>query len=487
MVRELGIGIIALSDRIVQPEIQELMGLKYLGAWESNKEMKPAGSHFLTEGLSSSFQADVVDDADEFYGVHMKRQQVEVQDGVEILVRQGEWPQVTAKTYQSGGRAVWIGNDYNSMFDYQDIRTLLRRSITWTIGYNLYKTWENDIIMIMDDPGGAQNTYLEHWQYPTLTEDQITKHLIGPLQEHKAVLNINFVPGFVNDEKGTIEPTWTQNFTDEFGTRQDFVSGKRGYDKGIKLGVFEVMCHGLTHMQPDLVSEPTWYGASIDQEKAEVGWYREFGDTRRQKEIPAAEQLWRMKTAKQWLINQFGVVPLEFCAGGNATSTSYYNNTCKLAAEAGFGWSGWTQGYCGRDMVIIDWDFLGTSDSPLIAQAPPDAHDFGIVRDPEEFAKVFDQYPDGRFMSINEFIGYLHASNSGSWMQKEAQLILNVDYDPHYCRHFTTRASSWTLELADWMEKDSGIRAIKVDGKALPNTSTGMKIPVPAGSEYSSH
>ena len=32
MVLEQGIGIIALSDRISQPEIQDILGLKYLGS-----------------------------------------------------------------------------------------------------------------------------------------------------------------------------------------------------------------------------------------------------------------------------------------------------------------------------------------------------------------------------------------------------------------------------------------------------------------------
>jgi len=348
MVEEYGIGLIALSDRIRQEEIQSILGFKYFGSWESNAEMAAAGEHFLTEGLASTFKPDVAS-SDVFYGSHFKRHRVEVLEGTEILAMQGDYPQATAKTYESGGRAVWIGNDHNTMFKYQDIRTLLRRSITWTIGYNLYKTWENDIIMIMDDPGGAQNAWLEHWQYPTLTEDIIEMYLIKPLQEHNAVLNVNFVPGFVNGEAKRLEPAWTQDFTDEFGTRQDYISGKRGYDKGVSLGVFEVLCHGLTHMQPDLVSDPGWYGASLDKEKAEVGWYREFGDTRRHKEIPAAEQLWRMKTGKQWLIEQFGVTPLQFCAGGNGTSISYFNNTFKLAAQAGFGWCGWEEGYCGTN------------------------------------------------------------------------------------------------------------------------------------------
>lgn len=228
--------------------------------------------------------------------------------------------------------------------------------------------------------------------------------------------------------------------------------------------------------------EPTWYGAAIEEEKSEVGWYREFGDTRRQKEIPAAEQLWRMETAKQWLIEQFGVVPLEFCAGGNGASVSLFNHTSKVAARAGFGWVGWTRGYCGTDMVIVDWDFFGSSDSPDIVQAPPDAHDFGIVTAPEEFVKVFERYPDGRFMSINEFIGYLHSRNSGFYEKEDGILSLDVDYDPHYCRHFEKSASDWKLEVADWLKEEAGeIKAIKVDGKTLQPTSSGM-IPLPAGS-----
>jgi hypothetical protein len=482
MVEQYGIGLIALSDRILQPEIQSLLGLKYVGSWESNAEMSPAGDHFLTAGLSSVFMPDEAT-SDIFYGSHFKRHRVEVLEGTRVVAVQGDYPQATARTYDSGARTVWIGMDHNNMFKFQDVRTMLRRSITWTIGYSLYKSWERDIIMIMDDPGGAQNAWLEHWQYPTLTEEVIEKYLIRPLQEHHAVLNINFVPGFVDDKAKRLEPTWTQDFTDEFGVRQDYVSGKKGYDKGVKLGVFEVLCHGLTHMQPDLVSDPGWYGAALDEEKAEVGWYREFGDTRRHKEIPAAEQLWRMKTGQQWLTEQFGVTPLQFCAGGNGTSISYYNNTFKLAALAGFGWCGWEEGYCGTDMVIIGWDFLGTRESPLIIEAPPNAHDFGIATNPEAFATVFDEYPQGRFMSINEFIGYIHAGNSGAWQHGDGKITLQVGYDPHYCQYFDQRASSWKLELADWLEEASGkISAITVDGKKVGSDNAGMSIPVPPGS-----
>jgi hypothetical protein len=476
MVKEYGIGLIAISDRISQPEIQEILGLKYTGSWESAATLNTKIKHFINDGFNSPFKIDS--------GIteHLQRLQVETLDGTVTIVEQGPFPQVTLKEYPSGGHVTWIGSDHNYFFYFQNMRTILRRAITWTIGYNLFKTWNNDLVMIMDDPGGASNNWLEHWQYPVLTEDVITKYMIDPLLKHKAVLNINFVPAFVNDKKHRLEPTWQEIFIDQFGTKQDYVSSKKGYDKGVRLGVFTVMSHGLTHMQPDLVSDPGWFGSSLDKERSEVGWYREFGDTRRKKEIPAAEQLWRMKTSKAWLTEQFGVTPLEFCAGGYGSSVSYFNNTVKLAGEAGYGWCGWDYGYLGKDIVIIGWKFTGTTDSPLFVPALPDAHDFGIVKDPKKFAQIFDIYPKGRFMSINEFIGYLHAKNSGNWNFTKDKLSISIDYDPQYCQYFETNTSSWNIEFSDWLEKDLGKpSSVAVDGKAVEISEGKIEIPVGIG------
>ena len=482
MVEDYGVGLIALTDRIAPQPLQDLVGVKYLGSWESDAEMRVVTQHFLTGGLSDVIKIDRELGAEYNYGSHLKREQVEALEGTVTLVEQGTFPQATARTLPSGAHTVWIGNDPGYLFFFPGLRTLLRRAVTWTIGYSMYKTWENEAIMIMDDPGGAQNVYLEHWHYPELTEKIIDKYLIRPLKKHDAVLNINFVPAFVSDEDHGLEPSWHRQFTDGFGVRQDYVSAKKGFDKGVKEGVFEVLCHGLTHMQPDLLSDPVWYGALLEKEKAEVGWYREFGDTRRHKEIPAAEQLWRLKTGKEWLTQQFGREPLEFCAGGNGASVSYPNNTFLLAARVGFGWAGWNIGYLGRDMVILGWDFNGTADAPLITGALPNGHDFGITQDPEAFAKIFEEYPSARFMSINEFIGYLHSEITSVWDAEKKALSVTVDYDPHYCRYFQDHPSSWTLETADWLEKRAGkISAVKVDGKEVSVAGGTLRLTLPAG------
>ncbi len=467
VVEKHGIGLIALSDRISQPEIQSLLGIKYIGSWQSNTKMEVTGSHFLTQGLNPVFKMD------EEMWVHVQRQQVELKSAKEI-VNQAGYTQATVNELPLGVRTVWIGNDYNYLFYYPDVRTLLRRAITWTIGYNVFKKYTNEVIMIMDDPGGSQNVYLDHWHHPVLTEKEISNYLIKPLKENGAILNINLVPAFVDDKTGRLEPSWKRQFVDEFGTKQDYVSSKQGYEKGIEEGVFEVMCHGLTHMQPDMISPPGWKNSSTEKEKAEVGWYREFGDTRRYKEIPAAEQKWRMNTAREWIIQQFGVEPLEFCPGGDGVSKTYFNNTSRLAGEAGFGWLGWQEGYLGKDLAILNWQFQG-KESPLIVGSKPNGHNFGITYAPEGFSKIFSEYPNHRFISINEFIGYLHTLNSGGW-DDDGGLFIAVHYDLHYCRYFEKHHSTWNIEFADWFLESKGTPEIRVDGMLVDSNVSEIQL-----------
>ena len=174
MVEEYGISLIALSDHISQPEIQNIVGIKYTNVWEGSPSITANGKHFITEGLSSPFLVD------NGTNVNVERRQVEVSESVVTIVEQGKYPQVTLKDYPSGSKVVWMGNDNNYLFYFQNLRTLLRKAITWTIGYNLYKTWGNDIIMILDDPGGASSVWLKSWHYPQLSEEIIEKYLIDP-------------------------------------------------------------------------------------------------------------------------------------------------------------------------------------------------------------------------------------------------------------------------------------------------------------------
>ena len=477
-VLRLHISVIAMGDRVQQPCMQELLGIRYKNRHMNSAHPRVKGDSFLLRGVNSDLRTQGPDVR------AMQRVQVEL-NGAEVLAAAADMPQVTERKINDDTRAIWIGGDIDQMLLYQPMRTALRRAITEAIGYSLVKTWGNTIILTMDDMGNAQNAWLEHWHYPALSEAQIRHSILEPLQAHHAMLSLNIVPGFVDDNQHRIVPTWHQQFTDQFGTRQDNVSTKKGLDEGVAMGVLEIESHGWTHMQPDLTSAPgPWWGAPLYDERAEVGWYREFYDARRDREIPAAEAKFHMMQSAEWIQAEFGIFPLEFSTGGNGVSRSPDNNTWRLAAEAGFGYYG---GYLGKDLAVegradSNADFGGTDDVPLLLPAPPDGHDQGIAHDPEGFAKVFEHYPGHTFTGLDEYIGYQHAEWRTAASPGNA-VLLDVNYDPHYCRALIAKGSTWTLHLSDWLRESLRNPEIWIDRKKYgPAKEEFTEVPFSAGS-----
>jgi len=463
-----GISFIAIGDRIEENSVQQLLGIRYRGEHPHSSHVRvTAESSFLLRGLNPDL---------EMGGplLPFKERVQVIPERAQVLATQGGMAAITERELSQDTRTIWIGGDVQQMFYYPALRTVLRRAITEAIGYAFVKTWTDHIILTMDDMGNAQNSWLEHWHYPELTQEQIRSHLIEPLRNHHAVLSLNIVPGFVDDAQRRIVPSWEQHFVDAFGTKQDYISTKRGIDEGVAAGVFEIESHGWTHMQPDLTSAPgPWWGTDVDGERGEVGWYREFYDTRRNREIPAAEQKFHLLESRDWIKDQFGLEPLAFATGGNAVSLSPANNTWRLAAEAGFGYYG---GYLGGDLAIQGLandtaEFGGSDDVPLVLPAPPDGHDRGITRDPEAFAKVFDLYPGHVFTGLDEYVGYTHAD---VWIEtgppanaedaKSPYIRLNVSFDPHYCRALIAKGSSWHLHLSDWLRGQLRPGKLRVNG-----------------------
>ena len=462
-VQKLHISLIAIGDRIRQPVIQQLLGIRYKNEHMNGAHPIQTAPSFVLRGLAADLHQQGPD------LISMRRVQVDV-TGAKILADAGGSPQVTENEISDDTRAIWIGGDIDQMLLYQPLRTALRRAVTEAIGYSLTKSWSKTIVLTMDDMGNAQNAWLEHWHYPALTAEQIRHSLIEPLQAHHAVLSLNIVPGFVDDTERRIVPTWQQQFTDSFGTKQDYVSTKQGLDEGIARGVLEIESHGWTHMQPDLTSPPgPWWGSPLMDERAEVGWYREFYDVRRGREITAAEQKFHMQQSADWIQAEFGEFPLEFSTGGNGVSRSPDNNTWRLAAEAGYGYYG---GYLGKDLAVegradSNADFGGSDDVPLLLPAPPDGHDRGIAHDPEGFAKVFDRYPGYVFTGLDEYIGYQHADIRTPTSSTLKEPMLTVVYDPHYGRALISKPSSWNFQVADWLRPGLESSQIWVDGKNL--------------------
>ena len=475
-VQKLHISLIALGDRMRQPGIQALLGIRYKNTHMNSAHQTVKDESFVLRGLGPDLRSQGPDI------ISMQRPQVDV-TGAKILAEAGGVPQITEREIDPDTRAIWLGGDPDQMLLYQPIRTALKRAVTEAIGYSLTKSWSKTIILTMDDMGNAQNVWLEHWHYPALSAEQIRHSMIEPLKAHHAILSLNIVPGFVDDAQHRIVPTWRAQLTDQFGTRQDYVSTKRGLDEGIAAGVLEIESHGWTHMQPDLESKPgPWWGSPLMEARADVGWYREFYDIPRNREVPAAEQKFHMQQSADWIKNEFGMTPLEFSTGGNAISRSPDNNTFRIAAESGFGYYG---GYLGRDLAVegradSNADFGGSDDVPLLLPALPDGHDRGIAHDPEGFAKVFDKYPGYLFTGLDEYIGYQHAEIA---LASKGDMLA-VSYDPHYGRALIAKPSDWNLNIADWLRPRLQGTRITVDGKSLGSVAGDTtNIAFAAGSE----
>jgi len=473
-VQKWNIGLVALSNRIQQPVLESLLGLHYKGYYDAGQPIVVrAPDHYLLRGLPDPL--DTNDDPRNalvargvfdvempwIFELYKKRVIVEAR-GAQVLATQGDSPQITMHDLGAGNHAIWIGSDSLQFVHYQALRTVLRRALALTVGYQLENDWSKDAILEMDDLGCASNSWLEHWHYPTLSEQQMEKVLIEPLAEHHALLTVNVCSGFVDRDRRAVVPSFQQVFTDAFGTKQDYVSTRRGLEEGVHRGVFEIQSHGWTHMQPDLDSPPgPWWDAPLYEGKAEVGWYREFGDVERGKEISESAQRFRLERAIEWFKKEFGVTPLSLVAGGGAVSKSFANNTSVLAARLGFGWFG---EYQGPDLAIdmahpIYNQFGGTADAPLVIWIPPDGHDRGISQHPEEFPNIFDQLSGWRYISMNGYIGFMHAKVAAAGGDS---LVLTLTYDDHYCSYFRDHPSQWHFELPGV----SGVKNIMVDGRA---------------------
>ena len=152
--------------------------------------------------------------------------------------------------------------------------------------------WQGAVALRMDDPGAAQNVWLESWAYRKLHAPAWKK--IGTiLARYRARLSIAYVSGWVDDgdrARGTLtvggrdfgrHPGWVYPspeivYVDRRGhrpgTRHDGASEYRGIQDLRRRGLAEVELHGHTHMHPD---SEAW--AAAPDRYSNVAWFREVG------------------------------------------------------------------------------------------------------------------------------------------------------------------------------------------------------------------
>jgi hypothetical protein len=68
-----------------------------------------------------------------------------------------------------------------------------------------------------------------------------------------------------------------------------------------------------------------------------------------------------------------------------------------------------------------------------------------------------------RWIGFDEYCAYLHSTVDATTRDG---LRVVFEYDPHYCRRFAERPSSWTLEVSNRLRRELGAgAAIVVDGE----------------------
>lgn len=458
-----GTSLLVAGSRFLNGTLERLLGLKFKAPYSATDPLRVTQPHFITRELASH-KMDPLDTSWNF----TTRLWVEPR-GAKVLIAQSVHPVLTLNSPGPQTAAIWLGApNLAELRDSPYWRELFLRSLVWSLGYLVQPNadYSSRVEVEIDDWGTSDKGYLSYWRYQEPNEKSLRENLIAPLQKRGGVVAANVITGYVDRKTERIVSPWTQKFTDAFGVEQDYASTERGLKAAVEAGVLEIQSHGWTHMQPDLESPPgPWWTADLAGEASAGGWYTEFADPVRGKESPAIVQLFRLKRSLEYLREDFGQRPLELRPGGGTWSKSQFNNTGRVAAQAGFGLYHAEPDfyyYLDRDLVLdmtgISPHFTTSFDrlDALHAQMSrphPDGpvmmlfHDRDIALQPDFVDRLLALlYPAYRTLSVNEYIGYLHAriesGTAGDWQ-------LTFDFDEPYCQYFAKHPSSWRLLLSD--------------------------------------
>lgn len=462
-VEEFGISLVLLGGSVQSPELAALAGLEADGhfvslmkSWKTG--MRVTADHPLVDGL------ETIPARDRWAMEYWRVQRVKA-TAAQVLAEHDNFAAITVRELTPDRHVLWIGGDWNMMFKHAapEATLLLRRALTWCMGYLLTTCFDDTAVLTMDDPG-CNGGLMFAWHSPGLTQEQIQELVIRPLKQQRAQLVIFVVPGFINRESRMIEPAWQQKVTDFFGDYHDTFSTRRGIGDGIAEGVLEVQCHGWTHLQPDLTSPPgPWHDQPLDREGSNPDWYFEFWDRARNRDIPANVQRFHLRRGREGLHRQFGQAPLAFRPGGFKFSRSPAHQTYRIAAGLDFAIGlGSVTFYRLQPDNVVELNH----GAPLLLTC----HDLDLFTRPDTIEQMCEQArtrrscPQIRFIGIDELCAHLHTKVHAT------PTGLNIDMRGPHCRWAWENATRWRLHIAPWMDQvqvcGAGSERVTIDGMA---------------------
>jgi len=459
LVRQFGVNLVVLSDSVAWPELAGLTGIEYVSENRLSDPLTVRQAHFLTREMAGR-------EPELLRSNYVQPGYKVTANSSTVLLSRGEVPFLAVRESAGSGRVVWLGaHRGSSQLGRQLLRDLFKRSLVWAQGYALYAEYPRSVLIEMHDNGNSEKTMSPFWHLRTLSEEQFRASIIEPLKRHKAVVTQVVNTGFVDRETRRVLNPWRQTKAPDYIDPKlvhDYSSTKRGLDAGQKEGVFEINSHGWTHFVPDLDSPPGPLWTAPPDGIGSLPWFQEFADRLRQQEVPAATQRFHMQRSIEYIQHDFGVTPLFLRPSAGAYSPSLTNHTARVAASMGFGLTRLSSPYyLGHDLVVqlgpvvpaATWAFtqpkLGAADVPWTVDGPffLAFHDRDVAMDAGWFERILAGLGAGvRYMTANEYIGYLHARVS---LEAVNPLSFNVEYDNRYGVYFASHKSSWTLHLSD--------------------------------------
>jgi hypothetical protein len=486
-----GTSLIAIDSRILDPMLNNLLGLKFKEFYTSTDAFQVNHEHYITRKIAAGKNALPMHS-------HNYANRLGVQaTSAEILLSQAQHPVLTVNQVAPGVSALWLGTPTVPTLSTSIFwRNLFFRSLVWSLGYAVVPNvdYSHRIIFELDDWGTADKGFLSYWRYLEPDEETIRQDLILPLEHHHAVAALEVDTGYVDRKSKRIVSPWIQNFTDNYGLHQDYASTRQGIQDAADAGVVDIESHGWTHMDPDLDSPPgPWWTADIAGEASVVGWYAEFEDQRRDQESTAATQIFHMERSLEYLQQDFGKQALELKPGNNGWSKSQFNDTAALATRVGFGlFHGDSATYyldheLALDMADVIPDF-NTGYDLLDVLRPerwpdhPDGpvllgfHDRDIALDHSFIDQLFAALPANyHTLGTNQYIAIIHTQISSSSGGDGLQLAFTQDN--HYCSYFANHPSSWQLWLSDPLREQLAASHLEVsiDNKVARITAADFR------------
>ncbi len=478
-----GTSLIAIGSRFLDPTLNNLLGLKFKEFYTSTDAFHVIHDSYITRNIVSgknSLPKNSHNYADRLWVEPTSSQ---------VLIAQGQHPVLTMNQLGPETSALWLGAPTIATLCSSTLwRNIFFRSLVSSLGYLVIPNvdYSHRIIFELDDWGTADKGFLSYWRYLEPSAETIRQYLIAPLKQHHDMATVEVNTGYVDRRSKRIVSPWIQKFTDMYGLHQDYTSTKNGLQEAADAGMLDIESHGWTHMSPDLQSPPgPWWTADLNGEASTDGWYAEFDDHRRNREVPAATQIFHMQRSLEYLQQDFGRQALELKPGNNGWSKSQFNNTAALATRVGFGlFHGDSATYyldheLALDMADVIPDFNTAYDN-LGALRPeqwpdhPDGpvilgfHDRDIALDHGFMERLFATLPSSyHTLGTNRYVAILHTQIST--LTSSDGLQLDFTQDSHYCAYFANHPSSWQLWLSDPLREQLAAARLKLSVDIKPS------------------